>query len=104
MERSTLISFFILAWFIRKAASCPLVFVKITGTIPDAIKDLRRAILVAFSGSTQRLLLVALLLSFLVTLLGGLHLLTAYTAGAATAERRGQGEVNVLLRVETDHE
>ena len=49
-------------------------------------------------------LLVILLLLLAVALLSGLGLLSPDTAGAATAERRGQGKVDVLLRVETDDE
>jgi hypothetical protein len=49
-------------------------------------------------------LLLILILAILVALLGGLGLLSADTAGTATAEGRGQGEVNVLLGVETDDE
>lgn len=53
--------------------------------------------------SAQRLLLILLLLATL-TALGGLGLLPPDTARAAATERRGQGEVDVLLRVEADHE
>lgn len=49
-------------------------------------------------------LLVILLLLALGTGLGGLGLLSADTAGTTAAERRVQGEVDVLLRVETDDE
>ena len=49
-------------------------------------------------------LLVLLLLLGLTSLLGGLGLLSADTAGAAATEGRGQGEVDVLLGVETDDE
>lgn len=49
-------------------------------------------------------LLLILLLVTTVSLLGGGGLLSADTAGAATAEGRGKGEVNVLLGVETDDE
>merc|ERR1712137_434719 len=52
---------------------------------------------------TEHLLLL-LLITLTVTLLGGLGLLSPDTAGAATTERRGQGEVDVLLRVEADDE
>lgn len=52
----------------------------------------------------HRNLLVILLLLLAVTLLGGLGLLSPDTAGAATTEGRGQGEVDVLLGVETDDE
>merc|ERR1712137_808877 len=52
---------------------------------------------------TEHLLLL-LLITITVTLLGGLGLLSPDTAGAATTERRGQGEVDVLLRVEADDE
>lgn len=48
-------------------------------------------------------LLLVLLLT-LITALGGLGLLPPDTAEAATAEGRGDGEVDVLLRVETDDE
>jgi hypothetical protein len=50
------------------------------------------------------LLLVILLLLLTGTALGGLGLLPAKAAGATTTEGRGQGEVDVLLRVETDDE
>jgi hypothetical protein len=49
-------------------------------------------------------LLVILLLSVVVLLLGSLGLLSPGTTGAASAEWRGKGEVNVLLGVETDDE
>lgn len=49
-------------------------------------------------------LLVILLLLLITTLLGGLGLLSPDAAGAATAEGRGQGKVDVLLRVKTDNE
>jgi hypothetical protein len=49
------------------------------------------------------LLLVLLILATL-TALGGLGLLSADTAGTATTEGRGKGEVDVLLRVETNDE
>lgn len=49
-------------------------------------------------------LLLLLLLSVAATALSGLGLLSADTAGAATTEGRGQGEVDVLLGVETDDE
>lgn len=48
------------------------------------------------------LFLILILLS--VTTLGGLGLLSADTAGAASTEGRGESEVNVLLGVETDDE
>lgn len=48
--------------------------------------------------------LLLILLLALVALLGGLGLLSPDTAGAAATEGRGQGEVNVLLGVETDDE
>lgn len=49
-------------------------------------------------------LLLVLLTSIVVTtLLGGLGLLPPDTARATTTEWRGQSEVDVLLRVETDH-
>lgn len=49
-------------------------------------------------------LLVILLLLVTFAALGSLGLLSADTAGSATAEGRGESEVNVLLRVETDDE
>ena len=49
-------------------------------------------------------LLVILLLIAILALLGGLGLLSADTAGTTTTEWRGQGEVDVLLGVETDDE
>lgn len=49
-------------------------------------------------------LLLLLLLLATVTALSGLGLLSADTAGAATTKGRGQGEVDVLLGVEADHE
>jgi hypothetical protein len=50
-------------------------------------------------------LLLVLLTSILVTtLLGGLGLLPPDTSRTTTAEGRGQGEVDVLLGVETDNE
>jgi len=49
-------------------------------------------------------LLLILLLVTTVGLLSGLGLLSADTARTATAEGRGEGEVNVLLGVETDDE
>lgn len=51
----------------------------------------------------KHLLLLFLLVTTL-TALGGLGLLSADTAGAAATEGRGQGEVDVLLGVKTDHE
>jgi hypothetical protein len=53
---------------------------------------------------TRSLLLVLLAGIVITTLLGGLGLLPPHTAGAAAAEWRGQGEVDVLLGVEADHE
>lgn len=50
----------------------------------------------------DHLLLLFLTLVTLTTL-GSLGLLAANTARTATAEGRGQGEVNVLLGVEADH-
>lgn len=52
------------------------------------------------------LLLLFLLLGVIATLLlfRGLGLLSPDTAGTPTTERRGEGEVDVLLRVETDDE
>jgi hypothetical protein len=50
----------------------------------------------------MHLLLILLLLA--VALLGGLGLLSPDTAGASATKGRLQGEVNVLLRVETDDE
>lgn len=49
-------------------------------------------------------LLVVLLLLSIILLLGGLSLLSPDTTRAATTEGRGEGEVNVLLGVETDDE
>jgi hypothetical protein len=49
-------------------------------------------------------LLVILLLLLALTALSSLGLLSADTAGAAATEGRGQGEVDVLLGVETDDE
>lgn len=49
-------------------------------------------------------LLLLLLLGVAATTLSGLGLLSADTAGAATTKGRGQGEVDVLLGVETDDE
>lgn len=49
-------------------------------------------------------LLLLLLLGVAAATLGGLGLLSADTAGTATTEGRGQGEVDVLLGVETDDE
>jgi len=51
--------------------------------------------------SASNLLLILLLV---LTLLSGLGLLSPDTAGAASTEGRGQGKVDVLLRVETDDE
>ena len=49
--------------------------------------------------------LLLFLLALVVTaLLGGLGLLPPHTARTATTEGRGQGEVDVLLGVETDDE
>lgn len=49
--------------------------------------------------------LFLLLLSVVTTTgLGGLELLALDTAGAATTEGRGEGEVDVLLGVQADHE
>lgn len=52
---------------------------------------------------TRNLLLV-LIIAGVLTTLGGLGLLSADTAGTATAKWRGKGEVDVLLGVETDDE
>lgn len=52
---------------------------------------------------TRNLLLI-LIITGVVTALGGLGLLSADTAGTATAKGRGEGEVDVLLGVETDDE
>jgi len=49
-------------------------------------------------------LLVVLFLLNIVLLLGGLGLLSPDTARTATTKGRTEGEVNVLLRVETDNE
>lgn len=52
----------------------------------------------------KRTRLFFLLLSFLcTTTLSSASLLPPDTARAATTERRGEGEVNVLLGVQTDH-
>jgi len=48
--------------------------------------------------------LLLILLFIIITALSGLGLLPADTAESATAEGRGDGEVNVLLGVETDDE
>jgi len=48
-------------------------------------------------------LLLFLLTGLFTTTLSSTGLLPADTARAATTERRGEGEVNVLLGVETDH-
>lgn len=53
--------------------------------------------------SSTHLLVILLLLST-ITLLSGLGLLSADTAGAASTEGRGERKVDVLLRVETDDE
>lgn len=50
-------------------------------------------------------LLVILLIGIRVALgLGSLGLLSAVTAWASSSERRAEGKVDVLLRVETDNE
>lgn len=49
-------------------------------------------------------LLLLLILSSTLTTLGGLGLLSADTAGATATEGRSQGEVDVLLGVQADHE
>lgn len=49
-------------------------------------------------------LLLLLLLTLATATLGSLGLLSADTTGAAATEGRSQGEVDVLLGVETDHE
>ena len=49
-------------------------------------------------------LFLILLITLALALLGGVGLLSPDTAGAATTEGRGQGEVDVLLGVETDDE
>lgn len=54
--------------------------------------------------SCRKHLLFLLLLTIVTATLSGLGLLSADTAGAAATEGRGQGEVNVLLGVETDNE
>lgn len=54
--------------------------------------------------SARRLLLILLLLGIITALLSGLGLLSPVATGAATTEGRVQGEVNVLLGVETDDE
>ena len=53
---------------------------------------------------TCSLLLVLLTSIVVTTLLGGLGLLPSYTTRAAATKGRGQGEVDVLLGVETDDE
>jgi hypothetical protein len=53
---------------------------------------------------TCSLLLVLLASIVVTTLLGGLGLLPPDTTGTAATEWRGQGEVDVLLGVEADHE
>lgn len=53
---------------------------------------------------TGNLLLVLLASIVITTLLGGLGLLPPDTAGTTATEWRGQGEVDVLLGVEADHE
>jgi len=53
---------------------------------------------------TCSLLLVLLTSIVVTTLLGGLGLLPPDTTGAASSEWRGEGEVDVLLGVEADHE
>lgn len=52
----------------------------------------------------QLVRLFLILLLAVAALSSSLGLLSADTAGTAAAEGRGQGEVNVLLRVETDDE
>jgi len=52
----------------------------------------------------SNLLLVLLTGIVVTTLLGGLGLLPSYTTRAAATKGRGQGEVDVLLGVETDDE
>lgn len=54
-----------------------------------------------YSGRNHLLLLLFTLL--VTTTLGSTGLLALDTARAATAVRRGEGEVNVLLGVEADH-
>lgn len=49
-------------------------------------------------------LLLLLLLITTLAALSSLGLLSAHTAGTAATKGRGQGEVDVLLGVETDHE
>lgn len=48
-------------------------------------------------------LLLFLLTVLVTTTLGSAGLLALHTTGTATAVGRGEGEVNVLLGVETDH-
>lgn len=48
-------------------------------------------------------LLLLFLTTFLTTTLSSLSLLPADTTRTTTTEGRGESEVNVLLRVETDH-
>lgn len=75
---------------------------QITGLIihPVMTNQILRAI--SCSKGPRNLLLVLLL--SLVALVGGSGLLAPDAAGAASTEGRGQGEVDVLLRVETDNE
>ena len=49
-------------------------------------------------------LFLLLVITSIITLLSGLSLLSADTAGAATTEGRGKGEINVLLGVQPDDE
>lgn len=58
---------------------------------------------VPLTKSASNLLLI-LLLAFALTLLRGLGLLSPDTTRAATTERRCEGKVDMLLRVETDDE
>lgn len=55
-------------------------------------------------GIVRKHLLLLLLLLATLTALSSLSLLPADTTGAAATKGRGQSEVDVLLRVEADHE
>ena len=90
---------FILVWCTGVATRLPACLHKSRGVQHRREPSVLSVTQVTFIGAAQHLLIVLLILTFVVTLLGGLHLLPAYTARAATTERRGQGEVNVLLGV-----
>jgi hypothetical protein len=49
-------------------------------------------------------LLLVVVACILILLIGSLDLLPPHAAWAATAERRGEGEIDMLLRVEADDE